>query len=125
MLARGGLEFELDGQSIGGEGQGLEDVEALLSGGRDHGAQAGEVDCALRGFEAAGDFGLHLHPHIPFGEVVGEGNREIGEEPEGRVLEGLEADEEIVGGPLLLALFRVHRGIEGRQAPVQGEAFVC
>ena len=99
-------ELQVDGQSFGGEGQGLEDVEALLSGRRDDGAQAGEVGGALWGSEAAGDFGLHFHhPQVLFGEVIGEGNREIGEEPEGRVFEGLEPDEEIVGGPLLLALF--------------------
>jgi hypothetical protein len=47
--------------------------------------------------EAAGDFGLRLHhPQILFGEVVGEGNGEIGEESEGRLFEGLEPDEQIV-----------------------------
>ena len=86
--------------------------------------QAREVGGALQGSESAGDLDLHLHhSQVLLGEVVGEGNSEVDEEPEGRLLEGLEPDEEIVSGPLLLALFRVHRGIEGRQAPVQGEAF--
>ena len=92
---------------------------------RDHGSGGGRSRRRLAEFlEAAGDFGLHFHhPQILFGEVVGEGNREIGEEPEGCLLEGFEPDEEIVSGALLLSFFGVHRGIEGRQAPVKGEAF--
>ena len=42
---------------------------------------------------------------VLFDELVGEGNREVGEEPEGRLLEGLEPDEEIVSGPLLLSAY--------------------
>ena len=79
-------ELQRDGELFWGKGERLVDVEALLSGRRNHGSEAGEVGGALRGSEAAGDFGLHLHhPQVLFGEVVGEGNREIGEEPEGRL----------------------------------------
>src|SRR5574337_1763342 len=120
----GGSELQFYGEPFGGEGEGFEDVEALLSGRRDHRTQAREVFGALEGSESAGDFDLHFHhPQILLGEVVGEGNGEVDEEPEGRLLEGLEPDEEIVSGPQLLALFRALRGVEGRQAPVKREAF--
>src|SRR5271157_6411737 len=44
-----GSELEFDGESFWAEGQGFEDVDALLSGRRDHGAQACEVGGALPG----------------------------------------------------------------------------
>src|SRR5436305_13653731 len=39
------------------------------------------------------------------------------------LLEGLEAQEEIVGGPLFLALLGAGRGVEGGQASVERQAF--
>lgn len=58
----------------------LDDVPALLSGGRDEAADDGEVLGAFLAAEAAGDFLLELH-HAPvlFGLIVGEGHVEIGD----------------------------------------------
>jgi hypothetical protein len=84
-------------------GQGLEDVPAALSGGGDHGAERGEVLSGFESPEGAGDFHLHLHhAQSLFGEVVGEGNGEVGEEPQHIVFEPVQSDQQIVSG----AMFR-------------------
>ena len=79
---RRGSERQFDEEPFGRQGEGVQDVEALLSSGRDDGSQTREVDGAARRSEAAGYFDLHLHhPQVLFGQVVGEGRFEIVEEP--------------------------------------------
>src|SRR6202521_3382693 len=68
-------------EPLGGRGEDLQDVAALLSRGRDDRPEERENLRALEGPEAAGDLHLDLHhPQILFGEVVGEGHVEVGEE---------------------------------------------
>ena len=65
----------------GGRREDLEDVEAVLSRGRDDRAEARENLSALQGSERAGDFHPDLHhPRVLFGQIVGEGDVEIGQE---------------------------------------------
>lgn len=91
----GGSELQFDGEPLGREGASRL-LRSCFLADEITGAQAGEVDGALWRSEAAGDFGLHLHyPQVLLGEIVGERNRKIGEDPEGRRLEALEPNEAI------------------------------
>src|SRR5271168_1646891 len=68
-------------EPLGGRGEDLQNVETLLPRGRHDGPEERENPRALEGPEAAGDLHLDLHhPQILFGEVVGEGHVEVGEE---------------------------------------------
>ena len=98
-------------------GQGLEDVEALLSGGGDDGPQADEDVSALEGPKAGRDFHFDLsHAQVLFGQIVGERDVEVDEEAQGLVLEGLEADEEIVAWTLLLSFSEPGAGSKAGRA---------
>ena len=67
------------GEEIGVLGEGLQDVSALSARCGDDGAQGGEGVSAMMGAEGTGDFHLHRHhPERLFGQVVGEGNLEVG-----------------------------------------------
>ena len=71
-------------EPLGGCGEDLQDVVALLSRGRDDRSEERENPRALEGPEAAGDLHLDLHhPQILFGEIVGEGHVEVSEETQG------------------------------------------
>jgi len=77
------LEGEGLHEPLGGRGEDLQNVVALLPGGRDDGPEKRENARALEGAETAGDFHLDLpSSSILFGEVVGEGHVEVGEEPQ-------------------------------------------
>src|SRR5208283_4381777 len=109
-------------EGAGSLGQGVEDIEALFSGGGDDGPEADEDFGAFEGPEAARDFHFDLgHAQVLFGQIVGERDVEVDEEAQGLVLEGLEPDEEIVAGALLFSFPWVGRGVEGRQGAVEGE----
>src|SRR3954468_8675268 len=79
--------------------QSVNDVPALLPGGRDEGADHGEVASPFLRPEAAGDFLPDLH-HAPvaLGLIVGEGHGGIVQEAQHVVLAGAEAQEEIMAG---------------------------
>src|SRR3954466_549226 len=79
--------------------QSVNDVPALLPGGRDEGADHGEVASPFLRPEAAGDFLPDLH-HAPvaLGLIVGEGHGGIVQEAQHVVLAGAEAQKEIVAG---------------------------
>jgi hypothetical protein len=94
----------------------------LFSGGRDDGSEANKDACAFEGSERARDFHFDLgHAQVLFGQVVGAWDVEVDQEAQGLVLEGREADEEIVAGTLLLSFFRVRRRVEGRQRAMEGK----
>src|SRR3954454_19891071 len=80
-------------------GQSVNDVPALLPGGRDEGADHGEVASPFLRPKAAGDFLPDLH-HAPIalGLIVGEGHGGIVQEAQHVVLAGAEAQEEIMAG---------------------------
>src|SRR6476620_2724283 len=80
-------------------GQSVNDVPALLPGGRDEGADHGEVASPFLRPEAAGDFLPDLH-HAPvaLGLIVGEGHGGIVQEAQHVVLAGAETQKEIVAG---------------------------
>ena len=84
--------------------EGVDHVPALLFGGRDEGADDGEIHGPLQAAEAAGDllFDLH-HAGIAFGLIVGEGNVGIVEETQDILLATGEAQEKIVPGSTRLA----------------------
>ena len=70
---------------------------ALFSGCCADGAQGGEGLSALMGSKTAGDLHLHLHhPERLLGEIVGEGNLEVDEEPEHVVFEPVQAQQQVV-----------------------------
>ena len=82
----GGLAARLGGEGLherlGGRRENLQDVETLLSRGGDDRSQAGENLGAFQGSERAGDFHPDLHhSQVLFGQIVGEGDVEIGEKP--------------------------------------------
>src|SRR5271154_4761848 len=84
-------------EPLGGRGEDLQNVETLLPRGRHDGPEERENPRALEGPEAAGDLHLDLHyPQILFGEVVGEGHVEVGEETQRFGFELLQPVEQIV-----------------------------
>ena len=86
---------------VWGLGQGVEDLEPLLSGCRDHGSDCGEGLCAVEGAEGARDFHAQLHhAQVPFGLIVGEGDCKVGDESQDVILVVAQADEQIVAWPL-------------------------
>src|SRR5271155_5757540 len=100
-----GFWRRLDGEGLheplGGRGEDLQDVVALLPRGRDYGSEEREKPRALQGPETAGDLHLDLHhPQILFGEVVGEGHVEIGQEPQRFGFELFQPVEQIVARAL-------------------------
>jgi hypothetical protein len=96
------LESQGEEDVLRSGGEGLEDVETLLSGGGNDRSQARKFDSTLKGAKAAGDFHPQLHhSQVLFGEVVCEGHVEIVEEAERFGLVGLEADEQIMSWALL------------------------
>src|ERR1700739_1456780 len=82
--------------------EGVDDVPAVLFGGRDERADAGEVCGTVLAAEAAGDFHLDLH-HAPvaFALIVGEGDGGIAEEAQSIRLAVAQAQEKIVSDPSL------------------------
>jgi hypothetical protein len=65
---------------VGGED--FQDIVSLFSRGRDDGSEGGKGLRAFEGSERAGDFHFHFHhPQILLGQIVGEGNVEVDEEP--------------------------------------------
>ena len=78
-------------------GEDCEDVVSLLSGGGDDRPQRGEGLSALDGTESARDFHLHLH-HAQrlFGEIVGEWNVEVDQEPQNVVFELVQPKEQVM-----------------------------
>src|SRR3954453_16091290 len=77
----------------------VNDVPALLPGGRDEGADHGEVASPFLRPEAAGDFLPDLdHAPVALGLIVGEGHGGIVQEAQHVVLAGAEAQKEIVAG---------------------------
>ncbi len=80
----------------------------MFSRGRNDGSQAREDLSALEGSKGSGDFHFDLHhPEILFGQIVGEGRVEIGEEAPRFDFERLQPFEQIVAGPLLGAPTRL------------------
>ena len=102
-----GQAFRLRGErQSASEGQSVNDVPALLPGGRDEGADHGEVASPLLRAEAPGDFLSDLH-HAPvaLGLIVGEGHGGIVQEAQHVVLAGAETQKEMVRrGPRRLPL---------------------
>src|SRR4051812_7892662 len=81
-------------------GQGLEQVPALLSRGREERADHGEVLGTSLGAEAAGDLLPQLHhPPVALHPIVGEGHPWVGEKAEYVLLPRAEAQQEIVANP--------------------------
>jgi hypothetical protein len=80
-------------------GQAVDDVPALVLGGREEGADDRQVCRALQRTEAAGDFLTELH-HAPvtLGLIVGEGNGWIVEEAQRVLLACCPAQEQVVSG---------------------------
>jgi hypothetical protein len=78
---------------------------------------------ACEGSKGARDFHFDLHhPEVLFGQVVGEGHVEIGEEAQGFGLEGFQPLEQIVAGAVLDAPARFRRqfgqlAMEGKAEP--------
>src|ERR1700727_1440090 len=81
-------------------GEDCEDVVFLLSGGGDDRPQRGEGLSALHGTESARDFHLHLH-HAQrlFGEIVGEWNVEVAQEPQNVVFELVQPKKQVMARP--------------------------
>src|SRR3984957_5885209 len=81
-------------------GEDCEDVVSLLSGGGDGRPQRGEGLSALHGTGSARDFHLHLH-HAQrlFGEIVGEWNVEVAQEPQNVVFELVQPKEQVMARP--------------------------
>ena len=80
-------------------GQRVDDVPALLPGGREEGADEREVHRTFQRPKAAGDFLPKLHhAAVAFGLIVGEGNRRIVKEAQSVLFARCEAQEEIVSG---------------------------
>ncbi len=101
----------------------MEDVGALLSGGRDDGSESGEDSSAVEGSEAARDFHFDLHhPEVLFGQIVGEGHVEIGHEPQRFGFERLQPVEQIVARALFGASARGGFGFQFGQLAMVGEA---
>src|ERR1700722_4442488 len=108
---------------LGGRGEDLQDVAALLPRGRHDGPEERENPRALEGPEAAGDLHLDLHhPQVLFGQVVGEGHVEIGEETQRFGFESLQPVEQIVAGSLFGTPSRLGWGLVFGQLAVEGEA---
>ena len=103
-------------EPLGGRGEDLQDVETLLPRGRHDGPEERENPRALEGPEAAGDLHLDLHhPQILFGEVVGEGHVEVGEETQRFGFELLQPVEQIVAGTLFAASASLRLRLQRRQ----------
>ena len=82
----------------------MEDVSALFGGRCDDRSQGCEGVSALGGAEAAGDFHFQFHhPERRLGEIVGEGNLEVDQEPQPVVFEPVQAEKPIVSGPAFRA----------------------
>src|SRR4029077_572639 len=107
-------------------GKSQDDVPSLLFGGRDKGADNGEIHCPLQAAESAGDllFDLH-HAAIAFSLIVGEGDVGIVEEAEDVLLTAGEAQEKIVSGSTRLATapvaLRVSGGAQRRLGLMEGQ----
>ena len=105
-------------------GEDCEDVVSLLSGGGDDRPQRGEGLSALDGTESARDFHLHLH-HAQrlFGEIVGEWNVEVDQEPQNVVFELVQPKEQVMARPAFdLAPVRA-MARQGRQFAMISQAF--
>ena len=81
-------------------GESVDDVPALLVGGREVGADQREVHRPLQRPKAAGDFfgGKLHHARVAFGLIVGEWNSRVMKESQRVVFACREAQEEIVSG---------------------------
>ena len=78
----------------------LEQIPALLSGGRDQRSDNGEVRSALLGAEATGDFLPQFHhPAVALGEIVGERHARVGQEAEHVRFACAEPQQQIVTDP--------------------------
>ena len=104
-------------------GEGLEDVPASLTSGGDDGAEGCEVVRGCEGSEGAGDlhFDLH-HAQRLLGEVVGEGDGEVGEEAQDVVFELMQSHEEVVPGAALVPAFVGGVSGKARQPAVVGKS---
>src|SRR4051812_24319162 len=81
-------------------GQGLEQVPALLSRGREERADHGEVLGTSLGAEAAGDLLPQLHhPPVALHQIVGEGHPWVSEKAQHVLLPHAEAEQQVVANP--------------------------
>ena len=95
----------------------------MFSCGGDDGSEGGEDLSAVKGAERAGDFHFHLHhPQVLLGQIVGEGDVEIGEEPQRFGFERLRPFEQIAAFALFGASARAGFLLDFRQLAMEGEA---
>ena len=95
----------------------------MLSRGCDDGSEGCEVVGGVEGSEGAGDLHFHLH-HAQglLGEVVGEGDGEVGKEAQNVVFEFVQSDEQVVSGPAFVPALVGGLSRKARQLAVIGEA---